>query len=199
MAANSEHLAAARAVVATFARTVMDNQLDLPGEAVDPSELPDAVAVARAFYVSRLTPEDDSFGFVLVHQLPADAGSAFLVIGYNVEASWGAAEIYSAEGEWWTSGAFHAAVVGYHELDTVRAAMMHLEPVENLIPPVESLTWIPQGPTFMSAGGRFVVCPADGSGRPGRFALLDRFVDTGHDFATAEGAQAHAAALHAQS
>lgn len=199
MAANPEHLAAARAVVAVFARAVMDDQLNLPGHAVEPDELPAAVETARAFYASHLTPEDDSYGFVLVHQLPADAGSAFLVIGYNVESSFGAAEIFSAGGEWWASGVFQFAALGWHDLDTVRAAMMYLEPVANLIPRTEALSWIPQGPTFMSVGGRFVVCPGDGVGRPGRFALLDNFADTGLDFATAEEAQAHAATLHAQS
>lgn len=199
MAAPTGHLEAAQAVVAAFARAVMDNRFELPGREVAPAELPPPVEVARAFYASHLTPPDDSYGLVLVRQLPADAGSAFLVIGYNVESSFGAAEIFSAGGEWWASGAFQFAVVGWHDPDTVRAAMMHLEPVANLIPRAETLTWIPQGPTFMSAGGRFVVCPGDGFNRPGRFALLDEFVDTGLDFATAEDAQAHAATLHAQS
>lgn len=199
MAAPPKHIEAARAVVVAFARTVMDNRFDLPGRAVAPAELPPPVEVARAFYASHITPPDDSYGEVLVHQLPADAGSAYLVIGYNAESSWGAAEIFSAGGEWWASSAFQFAAVGWHDLDTVRAAMIGLEPVANLIPRVETLTWIPQGPTFMSVGGRFVVCPGEGWGRPGRVALLDEFVDTGLDFATAEDAQAHAAALHAQS
>jgi hypothetical protein len=60
-------------VVGAFARDAMDNRLALPGRAVPPAELPAAVERARAFYASHHTPEDDCFGVVLVHQLPAGA------------------------------------------------------------------------------------------------------------------------------
>lgn len=199
MAAPAAHLAAAQAVVAAFARAVMDRRFELPGRAVAPAELPPPVEVARAFYASHLTPPDDSYGEVFVHQLAADAGSAFLVLGYNVESRWGAAEIFSAEGEWWASGVFLAAAVGWHDLDTVRAAMIGLAEPKSLIPRAEVLEWLSDSYMSESVGGRFIIFPGDGDGRPGRFILLDNGKEAVPDFATVEDARAHAATLHAQS
>jgi len=199
VAANPAHLEAAQAVVAALSRGVWDNRFDLPRRAVAPAELPPPVEVARAFYASHLTPPDDSYGLVLVRQLPADAGSVFLVIGYNVESRWGAAEIFSAEGEWWASGALRVAAVGWHDLDTVRAAMIGLVEPMSLIPRADVLEWLSQGNMSESVGGRFIIFPGDGDGRTGRFILLDNSTEVVPDFATVEEAQAHAAALHAQS
>jgi hypothetical protein len=176
MTANPAHVAAARAAVVAFARDALDNRLALPGRAVPPAELPATVERARAFYASHITPPDDCFGVVLVHQLPADAGAALVVVGYNVESQWGAAEVFSPEGEPWASGVFVAAGVGWHDTDTVRAAVIGVEQPLGLIPPAEALAWIPQGPVAcVSVGGRFFVCPSNpASGRPneGRVGAL---------------------------
>ncbi len=197
MPAKPAHLAAARAVVAAFARDAMDNRIALPGREMKPAELPAPVEVAREFYASHLTPEDDCFGVVLVHRLPAETGSALVVVGYNVESQWGAAEIFSPEGEAWTSGVFVAAGVGWHDADTVRAAMVAVEQPLSLIPPAETLTWISQGPVAcVSAGGRYFIAPAPPNGSPGGSILNDGITKSAHECATLEAAQALAATIH---
>lgn len=197
MPANPAHVAAAQAEIAAFARGAMDNRFELPGRAVTPSELPTPVEMARAFYASHITPPDDSYGIVLVHQLGADAGAALVVVGYNVESQWGAAEVFSTEGEPWACGVFVAAAVGWHDVDTVRATMIDVVQPTSLIPAQEELAWISQGPeACVSVGGRFFISPPNPYGEPSRFALSDGITRQTHECDTLEAAQALAATIN---
>lgn len=200
MPGRTDYLAAAQATIPVIARQViLEYRLAPPGYRVSATEMPESVRAAEAFHNSILDLPSGPVGEVLVHRLPPEMGSGFMVLAHHSESRWGLTEIYSPDGELWAAGVYLAFAVAWHPLEAVREASTKLDPPYLLIPQRAPLDWIELGTGDMTAyesvGGRFLIMPPDPTFGPQCFVMRDGLRKTNTEFDTPDAAKAHANVL----
>jgi hypothetical protein len=199
MARKADQLRAAKAIVDQLARYAEAQRgRQVQGQRLELEDLPDAVRAACQFYNDALMIADDgAIGDGVAYLLPPEAGSVYLVVGFDSECCHGAVEIYSPRDQLLAADVFEGAVAGWTDVDTVRRLITGSPLPPGVLKPPAELEWIMYDPTACcSVGGRFFIRPDFSRGGSPASILEDGTIP--HECASLAAAQALAAELHAR-